>query len=31
MSSTCELLFYILEKIDLVKYIEKKEATLLTA
>lgn len=30
-SSTCELLYYILEKIDYKKYINKKEATLLTA
>lgn len=30
-SSTCELAYYILEKFNLVKYIEKKEATLLTA
>ncbi|MDF1682947.1 MAG: hypothetical protein P1U46_04520 [Patescibacteria group bacterium] len=30
-SSTCELTFYILEKFDLVKHIEKKEATLITA
>lgn len=30
-SSTCELIFFIFEKLDLVKYIWKKEASLLTA